>query len=288
MTSSVNNLETINEKYFAVEVKEGFDKFELGNTGVKIEMRPRTGVGKYTNFSKHVKVIGVSEGCKHPVGTHAWVSHMVVDESFVGDDLFGEYKGEKIYHFKDGGISFIGEDITTADSEHWILCKNRKQRIKENNGIALVDAENPNILEVVNSNEADIPVGSEIEYIHGKRVEYWQKEVQYWAVMKDRVCSVDGKPYGKYYLLDEFDELEYEHNGLLLKGKKAAQVKYNCIPAKHQKLARLHNPLLPYDGKMALVYQTKRKVRYAEHVILLVEDMELVMDFDLFKGQVIS
>ena len=288
MTRIVENLEDVNEKYFSVEVKDGFDKFELGDTGIEIEMRPRTGVGKYTNFSNHVEVIGRTEGAKYPIGTHLWVANTVVDSKFIGDEHFGEHEDKPIYHFKDGGVAFVGADITTAYSEHWVLGKTKEHKIEEKNGITLYNAENPNILEVVNSNEDDIPAGSEIEYIHGRRVEFWQKEVQYWAVMKTRVASVDGEPYGKFYKMDEFEELEYEQNGILMTGNKAAQIKYDCIPAKHQKLARLLNPKLPFHNKVALVYQTKSRARYAEHIILLVESGDIIMNFKLFKGKVIS
>ncbi len=285
---SVEKFSVIGNKYFAVEVKEGFDKFNLGDTDIKIEMRPRTGVGKYTNFSNHVKIIARTENGKYSIGDHVWVSNKVVDSSFVAGEEFGEHKGEKIYHFPEEGVAFFGDDITTAKSEHWVLAKHKEHSIKEQNGIAIVENEKHNVLTVVNSGDDSIPVGAYIEFIRTKRVEFWQNEKQYWAILRDLVTSVNGEPYGEYYRLDEFDEFEYEVGGIVIKGNKAAQAKYRVEPTRYQRLAQLINPKLPYHNKVAIAYQTKRDAKFSKHIIYLVESGDIVMNFKLHKGLVID
>jgi|TARA_R110000782_G_scaffold16029_3_gene46369 hypothetical protein len=274
MANSVDNFEAIGDKCIAVEVKEGFDNFNLSGTDVRIEMRPRTGVGKFTNFSKRVEVIIDNPNTKYPKGTHLWVSHMVVNGGFFNEDI----SDKKLYPIFDGNVAFVGGDITNVTSDNWVLIKNRPARTSSKNGVINYEDERNDIGIIVSDNFEGLNAGDEITWLPGKRSEFWQKEVQYWGILREQITSRNGEPFGSFYEMDKFDSLEFENNGITVRGKEAAQIKYKVQPKRHQYLARLSNPNLPYHNKVAIVFQHKSTVDYASNVIYLVEDELIVMD----------
>jgi len=275
MKNDVENLKTIKGKYLAVEIKHNFDDFKLGDTDIEIKMMPRTGTKSYNNFSKHCKIVCSYEGSTLPVGTHFWTRHQVMDTAFDGKYISSELKGESVLATREPNIIFIGEDLKTAkssgfDGKPWILTQTLQQR-KETKGELEIVKGIDNSRAVVINGQGVVEDGAEITWLSGGRIEYWEKEIQYWAVRVDRITSVNGEPFGNFYELDLFEEFEIERNGIVYKGKQAAEMEYGVNTSRKEHLAKLNNPSLEHHDKVAIVKQTKRGVKYSDDVVTLIE-----------------
>jgi hypothetical protein len=274
MSSNVENLGTIKGKYLAIEVKEGFEEFNLGDTDIRIKTVERTGVAKYTNFSHHCKIVGAYPNSRIDVGTHFWTRHEIVDDSFDGSCVASSLAGETVYALREENILFVGDNITTATSydasNPWVLVRTKGMEKEEKGELVVFSGPNKNIGKVVNGvgvlNEGDF-----ITWLPGGRVEYWQNEVQYWAVNVSRITTLNGKPHGLFYELDLFDDFEWEKGGVILKGRDAARMKYNIKTRKGEHLAILNNPELEHHGKVAIARQSKKGVKYSNDIIALID-----------------
>jgi hypothetical protein len=250
----MDNLESVNslgKVYFVKEIKEGFDEFNLGDTDIRIQMRPRTGVGKYTNFSKHCEVKVAPENGKYKVGQQVWVPHLVADNK--PSNRLAQKHG--LLYCGEHNIMFAGKDITKIKSDDWVVFRIKQQSEVEKNGITLIEEEDDSIGFVVCG---FLPEGSKITWVSSKRIEIWQKEVQYWVTHKEWVTSLDDEPYGDYYRIDNYKERSGEINGITLKGQPYAQKKFGVVPKdKRYEIIDLYNPCLPNHGKSALFRRVK-------------------------------
>lgn len=253
----VDNFRTIRNNYLLVEIREGFDEFELGNTGIEIKIGAHEGVGGYTNFSKHCRVIAAPEGGKYKVGASVWVTHLIKDTMTDGRKISESLKGVDVMYCHEDNILFECENLLELESDEWMITQAKPKEEKEVGGFIVVEG--------MDDFEAYVICGAMEK---GKRITWWeqvprvelfQKEVQYWAVHKENVTSVDGKPYGEFYRVDTFNDMEYEYRGVTLKGMTAKMAELGVERMKGCVIGRLENPDLEHHGCTCLVRKPKRK-----------------------------
>lgn len=248
-------ISTINKTYVIQEVKEGFDNFELGDTGVRIEMRPRTGHGKYTNFSKKCRVICNSPNSKYNIDDIVWVPHTVVDNSKDGAFLGEEWRGKTLIVCGENNILFSGDDLTKIKSDEWVVFEIKKQQQeKTESGLFCVTAENDEEGVVICG---ALPKGDKITWFTSKRIEFYQKEVQYWVVHLENITSVNGKTTENFYEIDLFKDYEYKKSGVILKGQRAISAKLG-VETKRERIMKLINPQLPRHGETVIALKLRQ------------------------------
>lgn len=253
---NTEKITTINDRYVVQEIKEGFDNFELGDTGVQIQMRPRTGVGKYTNFSKKCKVLVNSANSKYNIGDSVWVSHVIIDNKIDSRFLGEEYIGKDILQCGENNILFAGEDLTEIKSDEWVVFKIKKQEEnKTASGIFCVTEESDEEGVVVCG---ALPEGTKITWFTSKRMEYYQKEIQYWVCHLENITTVDGITSDYFYKVDLFADYEYENKGIILKGQKAISTEVGIEVGGREKLMKLSNPNLEMDGNLISALKVKK------------------------------
>lgn len=253
----ITDVKTIRGNYLMREIKEGFDHFSLGDTSIEIKMMPRTGVGRYTNFSKRCEVLAAPEEGKYKVGASVWVPHLIKDTLFDGGRIHSDLRGVEVMYCNEQNILFECDNLLDLKSDEWIITKVKPEEKREVNGITVIDD--------FDDLEAYCLAGamSDNELItwweQQPRVELWQKEVQYWAVHIDNVSSVNGEPYGDFYKVDTFGGFRFERKGITLKGMIAKMAELKIERMKGCVIARLENPRLEYHEAICLVRKPKRK-----------------------------
>lgn len=254
---TVDNLRTIRQNYLLTEIKDGFDEFELGSTGIMIQMRPRTGVIKYTNFSKRCRVVAAPDDGKYKVGASVWVTHLIKDTITDGHRISESLRGVDVMYCHEENILFECDNLLELQSNEWILTQAKPQEQRTVNGLIVVDE--------MDDLEAYVICGAMEKgkritwWEQFPRVELWQKEIQYWAVHIDNVTSVDGKPVGEFYKADLFEGAEFDYRGITLKGMQAKMAELGVERMKGCVIARLENPELEHHECTCLVQKPKRK-----------------------------
>jgi hypothetical protein len=250
---------TLGKTYIVRELKEGFDDFSLGETDVKIQMRPRQGVGKFTNFSNRCEILVAPENGKYKVGQSVFVPNAVVDNKI--SPKIAESLGVNIKYLSgslylgEHNILFEGEDITKIEGDEWSVFQIKKQSEVVENGITIIDPEDDTIGYVICG---ALNKGDKITWVSSKRIEIWQKEKQYWVTHKDWITSVNDEPYGEYYRIDNYSKRSGKVNGIELKGQTYARKLFGLsIPDKKYEIIDLYNPCLPNHGKSALFRRVK-------------------------------
>lgn len=267
---NVKNFSTINSIYLVEEVKEGFDKFELGNTGIQIEMRPRTGVGKFTNFSKRCRVIANSDAAKYEIGENVWLPHNIANNVLDGGKIDSSLSGKDVFYCGEHNVMFTGESLAEIKSDEWVIFQVKKGGVRDG-AILLVESDDDSKGVVVSG---ALPKGTEITWYTHKRQEVFQNEVQHWICHIDHVTTINGEINEKaeFYKIDTFEDAEAVVNGIFYKGQ-AAILKQNNIgsplPVKHF-ITRLENQGLPHHGKLAIVRKARKGLFVSLDEVLLI------------------
>ena len=255
--SSAENLKTIRSNYLLTEIKEGFSEFELGDTGIEIKIGKHEGVAQYSNFSKRCRVIAAPEGGKYKVGASVWVTHLIKDTLMDGARISESLRGTEVMYCHEQNILFECDDLTELESQEWIISKAKPKEEKEIGGFTVVEGMDDLEAYVICG---ALEKGQRITWWEqSPRVELFQNEVQFWAVHKNDVTSINGEPVGEFYRVDDFKDSTFEYRGIELKGTQAKMAELGIERTKGCVIARLENPALEHHGCICLVRKPRRK-----------------------------
>lgn len=267
--------QTINGNYLLEEIKEEFDNFKLKGTDIEIQMRPRTGIGKFTNFSKRCRVVANGEGDKYSVGDEVWLPHRIADSKIDGARISPSFAGKNIFRCGEHNIMFTGSDLTQIESDEWVIFQIKKGKITDGD-LAIVSVDDDTSGVVVSG---ALPKGTEITWYLHKRQEFYQREIQYWVAHIDHITEINGEINTKadYYKIDTFEDYEVMINGLFYSGQaaKLKERKLSKLPVKHF-IAHLQNSRLPYHDQVAIVRQARKgSFVHRSEVLLILENSGL-------------
>ena len=239
---NLSNLSTLRGKYLLREIREGFDVFMKG--GIRVYKQKSEGF-EYTDFSMKCEILVAPENGKYKKGQNVFVHHQVSD-----DKWSNEFSNDEILATREENILFAGESPEDCDEKDVVVFKYRKKVEKVENGIvSQVGFYNDSEGIVVSGG---LKRGDVITYRINKELEIFWEEEQYLFIDLVNITSLNGKPYGFWYEVDDFENDYFDTGIIQLKGQTGLSKKHNIELRGRQKIVKLKNEKLPYNNKMVL------------------------------------
>lgn len=268
-TLDYKKLFTLKGKYLLKELRDGFDTIE--RNGITIYKRPSEGF-EFVNFSMKCEIVAAPENGKYGRGQKVFVHHLVKDDKWSAN-----FSTKEVLATVEDNILFAGNSPEDCKDKDVVVFKylKKKEEATDSGIVTQVGFTDEKKGVVV---AGGLPKGTIITYRENKELEIFYNEEQYLFMDLINVTSVDGKPYGDWYEVEDFADVYFDTGVVALKGQTALGKKYNIELKGRQKIAKLNNPSLPYHGKMVLC-QERWKDKY-----LNASNEYYVAQYNDFKG----
>jgi hypothetical protein len=251
MVNSKEKLSTRRGVYFLQEAREHLDYVSFGS--LKLKSGARQSVG-FSDKSNRFKVVNAPEDGKYKVGQYVWGHHFIYKNpvAFLKDT----------FATLETNIWFAGQSPTTPENldEELVIFKPYEEPEMASNGIIYQ-------LKKENAKAGTVLIGMEknatITFIINKEYEMFYGEERFFVVDRKWITSVNGEPYGEYYLCDYMEHTEHYRGGILYYGQAGVRLKYG-FDSVNGFIAKLYNPKLPLHGKVAILDKKGEYSRVSE------------------------